>query len=416
MTRSSLATLIVLVVFAAVCIGGLGYLAVGMGLQVPGLERGTVLEADFAQANGLVDQSSVYVSGVQVGTVIGITSDHHNGALVTMRIDAGVRLRTDVKAYVQPKSLIGEQYVDLVRTPGSTAAYVPSGYRIPRSRTGQSVQIDAILNTLDPETRAAMTETLRQLGVAVQGQAGDINQSIPQVEQATANLRPIVQVTDQEQVYLNEILQDVAVIMQALADEQQSLGQVVDSGDTAVGAIAQRDQQLAGTIQQANTLMISLSDIFSDLTPSDRSSLEEAPGTIQTGQELLAELNPTIDELLPELLLAQVNYPNNQLDVSEPQAETLASEWLSAFSQSDSLGHSFRITPIIDPSTQVQLPISLSKLLNGGSPSGGTSGSSSPSSSSSSSSVPPSTAQNPTQDASGGLIPSVVQLLLGQLG
>ncbi|HEX4215954.1 MAG TPA: MlaD family protein [Candidatus Dormibacteraeota bacterium] len=412
MNRKSLATLIALAVFAAVCIGGLGYLAVGMGLQVPGIDRGTVIEADFAQANGVVDQSSVYVSGVQVGTVIGISSDHHRGALVTMRIDPGIRLRTDVKAYVQPKSLIGEQYVDLVRSPGSTAPYLSAGHRIPRSRTGQSVQINAILNTLDPQTRAAMTQTLRQLGVAVQGQAGDINESIPQVEQATANLRPIVQVTDQEQVYLNEILQDVAVIMQALADEQQALGQVVNSGDTAVGAIAQRDQQLAGTIQQANTLMISLSTIFQDLTPSDRTSLERAPGTIQTGQELLAELNPTIDELLPELLLAQVNYPNNQLDVSAPQAETLASEWLSAFSQNDDLGHSFRITPVIDPSTQVQLPISLPALLDGGSSGGGSSGSSSPSSSS----TPPSTGQNPTEDASGGLIPSVVQLLLGQLG
>lgn len=412
MRGRSLVTLVLLGVFAAVCVGGLGYLAVGMGLQVPGIDRGTVIAADFAQANGLVDQSSVYVSGVQVGTVIGVTSDHHDGALVTMRIDPGVRLRTDVKAYVQPKSLIGEQYVDLVRSPGSSASYIPAGYRIPRSRTGQSVQINAILNTLDPQTRAAMTQTLRQLGVAVQGQAGDINQSIPQVEQATANLRPIVQVTDREQAYLNEILKDVAIIMQALADEQQSLGQVVDSGDVAVGAIAQRDQQLAGTIQQANTLMISLSSIFQDLTPSDRASLEKAPGTIQTGQELLAELNPTIDELLPELLLAQVNYPSNQLDVSAPQAETLASEWLSAFSQNDDLGHAFRITPVVDPDTQVQLPISLPQLLRGGSPGGASTGAAG----SSSTSPPPSTGQNPTQDASGGLIPSVVQLLLGQPG
>ena len=42
MRGRSLVTLVLLGVFAAVCVGGLGYLAVGMGLQVPGIDRGTV--------------------------------------------------------------------------------------------------------------------------------------------------------------------------------------------------------------------------------------------------------------------------------------------------------------------------------------------------------------------------------------
>ncbi len=405
MRRRALADLALVAGFAVLCLGGLGYLATNMGLPTP-LERGTLLKADFADAQGLVPQADVDVSGVRVGVVLSVASDGHQGSLVTMRIDPGVRLRTDVQAYVRPKSLLGEDYVELVRKPGSNAPVAPDGYVIPRSATGQAVEIDQILNTFDPQTRAAVTQSLRELGVAVDDRASDLNTSLPEVDQTVANLRPVVQVTDRRQQDLDRILIDLAVIMRALADEQQALGEVVDSGDQAVGAVAQRDQDLAGTVRQANTLMISLDQILQGLTPADRASLAKAPGTLQSGQALLSQLNPTVDRLLPELLLAQINYPSNQLEVSYPQALTLAQEWLSAFSQNDSLGHSFRITPIIDLATAVTPP------LPAPASNGGTAGQVAPPPAPS----PPPAAvpgQVSSRDAAGEVIPAVVQMLLG---
>ena len=400
MTRVTI-NLAALLVFAVFCLGGLGYLAVGMGLQVPLAQQGWRLQADFAQADGLVPQSDVDVSGIRVGKVVSVQSDGSNGALATMQVDGRVHLRQDVRAYVRPKSLIGEKYVELIRTPRSNAAVVADGFRIRRANTGEAIEIDTILNSLDPQTRAALSSSLRELGVAVNGQAANINQSIPQVDQATANLRPLAQVADRRQQELDRILVDLAIIMQALADEQQALGQVVDSGNTALGAIANRDKDLAGTVQQANTLMISLDSIFKDLTPADRESLQKAPPTIQSGRALLSQLNPTVDRLLPELLLAQINYPNNQLNVSSGDATTLAQEWLSAFAQRDSNGHAFRITPIMDLNNAVKLPVASA-------PAGAPQGAAVPQPQ-----AAPAPGDVQTQDASGGLIPAVVQLLLG---
>jgi len=53
--------------------------------------------------------------------------------------------------------------------------------------------------------------------------------------------------------------------------------------------------------------------------------------------------------LFPELLLGQVNYPSNQLNVTSPEALALAYEWESAFAQTDVQGHSFRFTNINGP-------------------------------------------------------------------
>jgi phospholipid/cholesterol/gamma-HCH transport system substrate-binding protein len=403
----TLLNLVVLIAFAVFCIGGLGFLAAGMGMPVPVIQQGWQLRASFAQAEGLVSQADVDVSGVKVGKVLSVAQQGQNGVLVTMQIDdSQVRLRRDVKAYVRPKSLIGEKFVELVRAPRSTAAYIGNGFQIGRDHTGQAIEIDAILNSLDPQTRASLSQSLRDLGVAVDGRAGDINQSIPQVEQAATNLRPLAQTADRRQQELDRILVDLATIMQALADEQNALGRVVDSGDTTVTAISNRNRDLAGTVDQANTLMISLDRIFQDVTPADRASLEKGPGTIESGRALLSQLNPTIDQLLPELLLAQINYPQNQLGISQVDAHSLAEEFLSAFSQNDSLGHAFRVTPVLDPGTAVQpglqLPVNLS-------PGPGQPGSQSPSTTQGAAGQTP----VPTRDASGGVIPSVIQMLLG---
>jgi phospholipid/cholesterol/gamma-HCH transport system substrate-binding protein len=385
--------------FALLCIGGLGFLAVSMGLEVPGLRQGWRLEASFAGVEGLVSQSDVDVAGVRVGRVTAIAPDPRGGAIVTMVIDDGVHLRSDTRALLRPKTAIGEKYVELVRATASAAPYVADGYRLPRQQTGQAVELDTVLNELDPQTRAAISTSLRQLGIAVNGRQDDIGAAIPDVEQAAANLRPLAQVADARQQEIGRILTDLAIILSALADEQDALGRVIVSGDTATGALASRDQQLAGTIRQADTLFNSLQQVLADTTPADRSALAQAPATIASGRQLVSTLNPAVDRLLPELLLAQVNYPNNQLAVSQPDAVNLAAEWISAFAQRDSNGNAFRITGIVDPATalrQPALPTALPQLpLPAAQPSGAAA-----------TTPAPGAAQQ-------GLIPSAVQMLLG---
>jgi virulence factor Mce-like protein len=388
--------------FAMLCVGGLGFLAVSMGLEVPGLRQGWRLEASFAGVQGLVPQSDVDVAGVHVGRVTAVAPDPQGGAIVTMVIDQGVHLRQDTRALLRPKTPIGEKYIELVRRTGSNAAYVAGGFRVPREQTGQAVELDTVLNELDPQTRAAISQSLRQLGIAVTGRQDDINAAIPQVEQAAANLRPLAQLADARQQEIGRILTDLAIILSALADEQDALGRAIVSGDTATGALAKRDQQLAGTIQQADKLFASLEQVLADTTPANRASLAQAPGTISSGRQLVSTLNPAIDRLLPELLLAQVNYPNNQLAVTQPQAVNLAAEWISAFSQADSNGNSFRITGIVDPATALRqqvLPTSLPQVPLPTQP--GTAAAAA-------TGATPAPAATPQ-----GLIPSAVQMLLG---
>ena len=333
--------------FTLLCLGGLAYLSLNIGLRYPA-ESGYRLNAVFTDAAGLVPQDEVRISGVKVGSVTAVGPNSDGKTLVTMELQPGYQVRSDVRAVVRPKSLLGTVYVELVRTPGSGKPYLAGGATIPAAQTGQAVQIDDVLNNMDPQTRQAMSTSFQQLGVALQGRSGDVNASLPGVDQVAQNLRPLAQLGDRRQEELARILVDLDTIMQALADEQDSLGRIVDSGNTVFSGVAARDQDLGGAIQNANGFLASLDASFSaaGVTNADRTALVQAPATINASSHTLSLTNSNVDQLVPELLLGQINYPNDELTVSNPESLDLAAEWISAFFQNDPNGHSFRITSI----------------------------------------------------------------------
>jgi len=322
----------IVIVFAAACLGGLGFIALNMGLHGPWSNE-FALNADFASANGLVPQAEVRVSGVHVGTVLEIADASDGGALVKMALQPDIHLRQDVRAVIRPKTLLGEKFVELVRTQGSGQPYLQSGATIPKAQTGQAIEIDDILNAMDAPTRKAMSESFRELGVALDGRQADVSAALAPLDSTITNLRPLARVGESRQQELDRILTNLNIIMQALADEQDQLGHIVDSGDTVMSAIASRDQALAGTVRNGAAVFGSLDQAFSGATAADRASLQKSPATIAAGRRVLSLTNPQVDQLLPELLLGQISYPNDQLNVSDSESLILAQEWISAFSQ-----------------------------------------------------------------------------------
>jgi phospholipid/cholesterol/gamma-HCH transport system substrate-binding protein len=332
MGKRTLVSVALVVVFAGACLTVLWLIAINMGMRGPWTQQFR-LRADFQTANGLVPEAEVRISGVHVGNVVSIDGSSDGGAMVTMALQPDVQLRQDVRAVIRPKTLLGEKFVELVRAPGSNAPYLPNDSLIPRSQTGQAIEIDDILNAMDAPTRQAMSESFRQLGIALDNRQSDLQNSLGPLDQTMTNLRPLARVGEQRQQQLDRILTNLNIIMQALADEQDQLGQIIDQGDTVMSAIASRDQALAGTVQNGAAVFGSLDQAFSGVTAADRASLQESPATIAAGRQTLALTNPQVDQLLPELLLAQVTYPNDQLNISDAESITLAQEWISAFAK-----------------------------------------------------------------------------------
>lgn len=117
----------------------------------------------FDHACGLVKDSPVAVAGVEVGYVTGLGL-RDGKALVHARVGAAAGLRSDVRATIRLKSLLGEPYLELIPS-GSSAPPLRDGDLV--TATAAPVQIDQmvawlgrLLSRVDPEQAAALANAL----------------------------------------------------------------------------------------------------------------------------------------------------------------------------------------------------------------------------------------------------------------
>ncbi len=131
--------------FVLLGLAAVAYLTVklGAGSMVGGDTY--MLEARFANAGGLNSGSSVLVAGVPVGRVESIrveTKDY--SAMVTLRVQAGLKFPTDTMASIKTTGLIGDKYVALA--PGADETYLQSGACI--TMTESSVDIESLIGKM----------------------------------------------------------------------------------------------------------------------------------------------------------------------------------------------------------------------------------------------------------------------------
>ena len=138
---------------------------------------GTVSDyrAVFNDVAGLKAGDSVRVSGIRVGTVVDVALRQDKTVAVDFDADQTIVLTTGTRASVRYLNLIGDRYLELTDSPGSTAM-LPRGAEIPPDRTAPALDLDLLLNGLKPVIRGlnpqdvnALTSSLIEI---LQGQGG----------------------------------------------------------------------------------------------------------------------------------------------------------------------------------------------------------------------------------------------------
>ena len=113
--------------FVVLGVLALGYLSVKLGRVSFLGGGGYVVFAEFPSVGGLKPGSTVEIAGVEVGRVESIRLKNYE-ALVTLRINSGVKLQEDSIASIKTKGLIGERYLRL--SPGGSDKIIEPGGRI----------------------------------------------------------------------------------------------------------------------------------------------------------------------------------------------------------------------------------------------------------------------------------------------
>ena len=143
-----------------------------------------------------------------------------------------VPLRSDVRATLRQKTLLGETYVEL--TPGTRSAQpLREGGRIPRAAIAPSVQLDEIFRAFDPRTRRAFQTWMQQQASAIGPYARDVNAAL-------GNLAPFAEDTGQ--------------LVGVLKRQQAAVQGLVSGTGEVFDALSERDGQLRGLIRGLDTV------------------------------------------------------------------------------------------------------------------------------------------------------------------
>jgi phospholipid/cholesterol/gamma-HCH transport system substrate-binding protein len=238
------------------------------------------IQAHFVDAGGLVDGAQVRVAGVTVGTVTGIGLTQNSQADITISITDHqyIPLHRLTRASIRAVGQAGvtNHYVEL--TPGPrTEPVLPSGAVLPTSLTTGYVSLDAILDSLDPATRASIDQFVSRSSQLYAGSGSTYFNSM------LGKLSPA--------------LGAVAGLSGQLASDRADLGRLISTADRAASAIASRDPELRAAVSNTAVSLGALARQRAALADS----LTRAPAVLGRVRMTLALGRRAIDALRPAL-------------------------------------------------------------------------------------------------------------------
>ena len=290
----------------------------------------------------LVNGNEVKVGGFPVGTVTGIKLTDDDRAEITLEIsdDKIYPLHEGTKAVVRQTSLSSIAGRSIALQPGpNNAPEIPDGGSIPAEDAQVAVDLDEVINTLDPATTTALQTAVRrsadiygkqdQSGIEVQGAGaepavragGDASVKDSKDERAIKNanaalhaLNPALSQTSitfreltKDERSLERFIVDSADVVSQVSSREGDLSELTGNANVALGAIARENtalesvlEQLPPTLRKTNTSLVNLRATLKDVAPA----IDEARPSAPLLSEFLTRLRPLARDaraVLPKL-------------------------------------------------------------------------------------------------------------------
>src|ERR687886_46821 len=286
----SAARLIGMAVFALSCFGILVFLWISFGGSVPLKANKYELRVSFPEATTLAEQADVRIAGVTVGKMR--RKDLDKGANRTRVIlDINHRyapLPRDTRAILRQKTLLGETFVEL--TPGHPSTGSLQDHAIlPNGQVEPTVELDEILRTFDPKTKAAFRDWVSNSAKQIRGTAPeDLNDAIGNLASFAQDGAGLLQVLDQQHAVVRRLVRNTGVVFGALNQRKGQLRQLIVNSQRTFSATASVDEALATTFE-----------IFPTFLDESRLTADRLERFALNTRPLVDELKPVADNLGP---------------------------------------------------------------------------------------------------------------------
>ena len=271
-----------MVAFTLSCFGILVFLWLNFGGSVPLQPEGYRITVAFPSATQLAKEADVRISGVRVGSVKTLEPNEQTGLTDTvLEIDSRYApIPKDSRAILRQKSLLGETYVEM--SPGTrSSGILHDGGTLPQGQVADTVELDEILRSLDPETRARFSQWFDQAGVAAQNNAEPLNDALALLTPFAEDTDTVLKVLRQQSDATQRFVRDTGYVFDALTERKGQLRGLIRNSNRTWEAIASRDEQFADTFRVLPTF------------------LREGRATTERLTRFADNTNPLIDQLRP---------------------------------------------------------------------------------------------------------------------
>jgi phospholipid/cholesterol/gamma-HCH transport system substrate-binding protein len=247
------------------------------------------ISAEFTTAQAVTpgQGQAVDVSGIQIGKVDSVNlEDGH--AVVGMEIEPKYMklIHPDAQFLLRPKTGLNDMIVEV--EPGGGSEPVEAGHRFGLAQTEPNVQLEALWNSLDADTR-------QYIQLLVAGGAQGIGGRGVQLGNALRRFEPFVEYN--------------AKLNKAIAGRRTELAKVIHDFGELTTELGKHDSQIRRFVGSSEKALGN----FANQQQSVQQAFEAFPATLRTAQEGLASSNefskvalPTLTKLIPQ---AQASTP-----------------------------------------------------------------------------------------------------------
>ncbi|WP_027927871.1 MlaD family protein [Amycolatopsis benzoatilytica] len=340
-------------------------------------------------AAGLVGGAPVRANGTDVGQIQSIEAKD-NQAVITVSIDAAhAPLHTGTTAWVETRSVLGERNIEVKPGPAANPA-VPDGGLV---EARPQVNVEDVLEVLDPQTRSHVDSVVKQLDQTLKGREPDLNATIKTAGPTVQALGQVLGAIGHDGPAIHELVGKLSDLTKVLAQRQDKLRNTVGNLAVLAGRAAGQQEDLANalsalpaTLQDAKAgldKMPGAADAAKPLLDDLRPAADKLPSVAGNLGPLLQDLRPTIADLRPTLDAAStlLNYTPGLLDSVHntapglntavqglaptlrylrpytPELAGFLANWGSVFADYDSTGHYINGLVVASPTSVNGLPV-----------------------------------------------------------
>jgi phospholipid/cholesterol/gamma-HCH transport system substrate-binding protein len=249
------------------------------------------LSADFSNAQAVTpgQGQAVVIAGIQVGKISSVDlEDGH--AVIGMDVEPKYLklIHPDATLLLRPKTNLNDMTVEI--EPGSAGKPVESGHDFPLSQTEPSIPFEALLSTLDADTRQYLQLLVAGGAQGIGGHGRELSGALRRLQPFAHYIARLNRAVAQRRVALARTIHDFGLLSTELGRHDRDLERFVTASRGALGNFANQQQAIQESLVELPT---TLSALRAAMASSDRFSTVARPallGLIPQAQALTPAL------------------------------------------------------------------------------------------------------------------------------